>query len=250
MIGTNDSWGHRVDKIKNLFNFKDIPGYVSVGSVGNQIKNKIQSSFERFWLDQVNEIKIGDDNQDHNKLRFYKSIKGCFKTEPYLDMVHNRNQRSNLTRLRTSAHSLEVELQRYKVPPVPYSERYCRYCTMQVPGNEVHFLYYCETFLNKRQCLLGKLSSINPIIKNLDPTNQIKTMLCPATLKATTLVNKYISIMLKARTNIDNGEHVSNLTFPPHVNNYTCTESSLDDSIASVSTSSSLPSLSDHDDSD
>ena len=121
---------------------------------------------------------------------------------------------------------------------------------MQVPGNEVHFLKFCETFFNKRQCFLGKLSSITPSIKNLDPINQVKTMLCPATLKATTLVNKYISIMLKARTNIDNGDHVSNLTFPPHVENYSHRESSLDDSFVSVSTSTSLPSFSDFEDLD
>jgi hypothetical protein len=234
-----------VQQIKSLFNLANIPSYVSAGSVSTQIKGKLNSIFERFWLEQINQIKIGNDNNDHNKLRFYKTIKNCFKTEPYIDMINNRNQRSNLTRIRTSAHSLEVELFRYKVPPVPYSERYCRYCTMQVPGSEMHFLKFCETFVNQRQCFIGKLSSLNPTILNMNPTDQVKTMLCPTTPKATKLINKYIAIMLKARDNIDSGDHVSNLTFPPHVENYVCPDMSLDDSHSTFSSSSSFASESD-----
>ena len=242
MLSLNDSWGLRVQQIKSLFNFANIPSYVSAGSVSTQIKGKLNSIFERFWVEQINQIKIGNDNNDHNKLKFCKTIKNCFKTEPYIDMINNRNQRSNLTRIRTSAHSLEVELFRYKVPPVPYSERYCRYCTMQTPGSEMHFLKFCETFVNQRQCFIGKLSSLNPSILNMNPTDQVKTMLCPTTPKATKLINKYIAIMLKARDNIDSGDHVSNLTFPPHAVNYVCPALSLDDSQSTVSSSSSFAS--------
>ena len=237
MLGVNDSWGLRVSKIKNLLNFPTIPGYKSEISVSEQIKSKLYGNFDTFWLSQINQIKTGSDNQDHNKLRFYKTFKSCFKTEPYIDMVHSRNQRSNLTRVRTSAHTLEVELLRYRVPPVPYSERYCRYCTIQVPGDEIHFLNFCETFRNKRQCFLGKLSGINKSIYDLNPTDQVKSMLCPTSHMATKLINKYISIMFKARANIDDGDHITNLTFPPHVQNFTCPD--LNESFSSVSSSSS-----------
>ena len=239
MLEEKDSWYSRVQKVKKLLNLKTIPSYVSKDSVSMQIKTKLNSSFERFWLDQIKEVRIGKDNQDHNKLRFYKTIKTCFKTEPYIELVNNRNQRSNLTRIRTSAHTLEVELLRYKVPPVPYSDRHCRYCTMQVPGDETHFLGFCETFLNKRQCFLGKLSSLNKSILDLNPIDQIKVMLCPTTPQAAKLVNKYISIMFKARKNIDNGDHISNLTFPPQVHDYVCRDSFVDENNLSVSSSSS-----------
>ena len=204
MFNVNDSWGLRVEKIKTLLNLQTFPSFVSSDSVGKQIKSKLNSIFDRFWLDQINQIKIGNDNLDHNKLRFYKTFKTCFKTEPYLEMINNRNQRSNLTRLRISAHSLEVELLRYKTPSVPYSLRYCGYCTMQVPGDEIHFLKFCETFCNQRQCFIGKLGSINPSFHAMNPIEQVKSMLCPTTPKATTLVNKFIAIMFKARSNIDN----------------------------------------------
>ena len=124
--------------------------------------------FYRFWL-------------DHNKLRFYRTCKTCFKAEPHVELVQSRNQLSNLTYIRTSTQSLEVEVLRYKIPSVPYSERYCRYCTQQVPGNEEHFLMFCETFIYQRQCSIGKLKSLDPAVSNFNSENLIKSMLCPTT---------------------------------------------------------------------
>ena len=34
-------------------------------------KSKLQSKFEKFWLESINEIKCKDDH-DSNKMRFYK----------------------------------------------------------------------------------------------------------------------------------------------------------------------------------
>ena len=80
----------------------------------------LKSNFEGFWLDEINKIKLGDDGQDHNKLRLYKTFKGSFRVEPYIDMVPNRNQRCFLTRLRISAHHLCIETGRYSKPkPTP-----------------------------------------------------------------------------------------------------------------------------------
>ena len=244
MSSVPDSWLSRVENIKTLFSLQSIPSYVSHNSVAKQIKCKLNGIFDRFWLDQINQANIGNDGIDHNKLRFYKTIKSCFKTEPYIDLVHNRNQRCNLTRIRISAHSLEVERLRYHTPAVPYCDRYCRYCTELVPGNEAHFLMFCPTFLNKRQCFLGKLKSLNPKCSNLCCDDLIKSILCPTTTQSAKLVNKYITIMLKARKNIDEGTHVSNLTFPPNVEHYNYPDvsfdvsSSLNSSFSSISLSS------------
>ena len=77
----------------------------------------------------------------------------------------------------------------------------------------------CETFMNQRNCFLEKLKSLNPSVSNLSFENLVKTMLGPTTTQSAKLVNKYIAIMMCARKNIDDGLHVSNLTFPPHVEN-------------------------------
>ena len=205
---------------------------MSANTVAKQVKSRLHSLFDRFWIEEINKVNIGADGEDHNKLRFYKTFKTSFTVEPYIKLVQNRNQRCHLTRIRISAHQLEVEVLRYR--SVPYCERYCNYCTMQVPGDEIHFLGFCETFLNKRQCLIGKLSSINPKILEYSQHDQVKIMLCPTTAQAAKLVNKYIYILLKARENLDNGEHITNLTFPPNIHNYTCPNMSLDESFLSL----------------
>ena len=103
--------------------------------------------------------------------------------------------------------------------------------------------------MNKRQCLLGKLSSLNPKILEYSKIEQVNLMMCPTTAKATKLVNKYIHILFKARENIDNGEHISNLTFPPNIQNYECHDISLDESFVS-STSDGYTESSSEDDCD
>ena len=94
---------------------------------------------------------------------------------------------------------------------------------------------FCETFMNQRQSFIGKLKSQNPAVSNLNSENLIKSMLCPTTTQAAKLVNKYITIMMRARKNIDEGLHMSNLTFPPHVENYSCPDTSLNESFSSSS---------------
>ena len=63
-------------------------------------------------------------------------------------------------------------------------------------------------------------------------------MLCPSSAQATKLVNKYIHILMKARENIDNGDHITNLTFPPNIQNYQHLDDNLDESFLSSSTTS------------
>ena len=42
------------------------------------INRNVKSKFDRFYLDEINEIKRGIDGQDHNKLRLYQTLKGSF----------------------------------------------------------------------------------------------------------------------------------------------------------------------------
>ena len=49
---------------------------------------------------------------------------------------------------------------------------------------------------------------------SMSKVDQVKAMLCPTTPLIAKLV---IAIMFKARNNIDNGDHSSNLTFPTHI---------------------------------
>jgi hypothetical protein len=167
---------------------------------------------------------VGDDGLNHNKLRFYSTFKSCFRPEFYVSNIHNRGQRAWLSRLRTSSHHLEVEVQRYR--GIPLHERHCRYCPPAAEdqygrvGDESHFLHDCVTFSNQRRCLFAKLSCVLPAFSSMSREDKVKTMLCPVSVMAAKLINKFIGLMFKARDKIEDGFHPSVLTFPPSVKTY------------------------------
>ena len=151
------TWWGRVEKLKENLNL-NYSDFSSISVIGNSIKKRIKSKFELFWLKEINKIKIGKDNKNHNKLRFYSTIKGCFKKEKYIDLVPNRAQRADLTRLRISSSHLAVETMRYQTPRVAEELRYCQYCISygvdnMLGGyidNEQHFLTGWNSFTLKR----------------------------------------------------------------------------------------------------
>ena len=214
------TWWGRLEKIKDLLGLSYSTSS-KLESIGNSIKKTVQSKFQIYWLQQLNKIELGSDGKNHNKLRFYSQIKGCFKKEPYLDLVPNRSQRADLTRIRISCSRLAIEVQRYQRPPVPADERFCTYCRPagsenQLQGyvdNEEHFLMACGAFTFKRNCFLSKLGSVLPSFQSLSPHNKVLTMLCPVTTVAAKLVNKYIKIMFECRNCLDNGIPILNMGY-------------------------------------
>ena len=177
--------------MKKVLGFRDAPGSIHPIPLGKKIVNFFKSNFESFWLREINQIKLGDDGQDHNKLRLYKTFKGSFKVEPYIDRVPNRNQRCSLTRMRISAHNLRIETGRYSRPnPTPINERTCKYCPDEALDNEAHFLLSCRTFALKRECFFNKMSCIVPNFKTLSDQDKLLTILSPATPAAVKVSNK------------------------------------------------------------
>ena len=219
VLGDSKSWQGRVKCMKTLLDIPEYPEYWSEKRVSKNITDKIQSKFEIFFKEEINKVKLGaGDGTDHNKLRFYKTFKGCFKPEYYISNIDNRNQRAWISRLRTSSHRLEVERGRYT--GVPFRQRLCRYCPPEESGSvdtETHFLLECTTFSNQRRCCLARIASLVPNFGELSREDKVKTLLCPATNIAAKSVNKFIGLMFKAREKIDNGADPAQLTFPPQV---------------------------------
>ena len=122
-----DCWLTRVRQIEGLL---DIPRHLKYSKTsGKHLTSLLKSKFDRYWIDKINEIKTtGSDTTDHNKLRTYKTLKVSFTREPYIMLVRNRNQRSNLTRLRVSSHNLAIESGRKTRPVTPIDQRICLYC--------------------------------------------------------------------------------------------------------------------------
>ena len=146
-----------------------------------------------------------NDGQDHNKLRFYKKIKGSFNIEPYILQIRNRNQRHWLTRYRTSAHTLRIESGRYTRPVTPVCDRICKYCDHHVIDDEMHFILLCDTFRLKRQCFSKRLIALNPEFDNLTCEQKLSYILCPPSIDIAKCVSKFLGIMTNIRKEIDMG---------------------------------------------
>ena len=215
-----DCWLTRVRQFEGLLN---IPRHLKFNKTsGKHLTSILKSKFDRHWIDKINEIKTaGTDTTDHNKLRTYKTLKSSFTREPYIALVRNRNQRSNLTRLRVSAHNLAIESGRKTRPVTPIEQRICLYCKPETTNQpttgqpqtssldtEFHFLVQCQYFAIKRNCLFGKMSSIVQGFNNLSDELKFVKLMTPTSPKATKLVNKFIKTMVEIRNKIDTGQPI------------------------------------------
>lgn len=196
----NDSWRARVEAIQGMFGI-NLHANMTEKGVSRIITSILQGKFQVFWNKAIKESK---------KLQFYSEIKGSFTREPYIDCVANRNQRVWLSRMRISAHNLEIEKGRYR--DIPAGDRVCVFCAENTiepqVDNEVHFVAKCPRFQFKRACFVKRLQCYTADSSNLSALDLTKTALCPTLPQTTRLANKFIRIMVKARESIEAGEPV------------------------------------------
>jgi hypothetical protein len=206
-----DCWLGRVETIGHLLKVPR-PNQWSTGKVfGRQIKSR----FDRFWLDQINFEKPGSDGNNHNKLRTYSRFKASFTIEPYVECINNRNQRSDLTRLRVSAHGLGIERLRYTRPPIPPAQRGCRFCgppgprvAIGSPGrgpvdDEQHAITACGLMAEEREQMYREMSDMCPTFGSLCCQDKFVRLLCPVNPVEGKIVNRFLSKTFAKRKDID-----------------------------------------------
>ena len=154
---------------------------------GKSIKYNLQVVFDEIWSNEVCKEKVGVDGVNHNKLRTYCKIKNTFGTPLYVAGIRNRNQRMWLSRLRTSSHTLEIELGRYN--GVPIEDRICRYCTQNKVDDEFHFLLKCNTFESLRIAYFEKIQLLNPTINMLEENQKFVSQLDPKSIQEAKITN-------------------------------------------------------------
>ena len=216
-----DCWLSRVNKIEGLL--KIIKPCFYNKTSGRLINSALRSKFDCYWLQKINELKIGEnDTTNHNKLRTYNTFKASFTIEPYIELVRNRNQRAFLARLRVGSHNLAIELGRRTRPITPLAQRVCSHCappptplsrSPQRPSTsysqqasidtEFHFLMKCPKFTVKRNDFFDRISSIDPKFTLLTAEQKFLTLLCPVTAQNAKLVNRFIENMFLARNKIE-----------------------------------------------
>ena len=199
-----DTWYSRVQSIKAVLGIP--PLYGCTDSISIQLNRKLHSLFDRFWIDKICSKKIGSDGLDHNKLRFYKTLKCSFTQEPYITNIHNKTQRAWLTRYRVSAvPNLGIESGRYTRPVTPVTLRICKYCSDQKIDDEKHAILECKTFSIKRNCFFGKITSFLPDFEQLNPEHKLLTILCPSDTEIAVCVSKFLKIITETRKKLDQG---------------------------------------------
>ena len=92
-------------------------------------------------------------SQERSKLKWYSTFKNTINLEDYLCEIKKIKYRQALTKLRISAHCLEIEKGRYYRPVVPRENRLCKFCTQNVCDDECHFLIDCTFHQNDRSDL-------------------------------------------------------------------------------------------------
>ena len=200
-----DCWVYRIEKVKSLINLQHIPTFLKPATVSKKISSKVKGIFDRFWIDSINKIEKNGCTcpRDHNKLRTYKQFKGSFTCEPYIDLVCNRNQRSFLSRFRVGSHRLRVETGRWTFPKIDFEDRTCLYCDSGVIDNELHFITQCKLTECNRNSFYSILSKFDGSFFLLNDADKLKYILCPIDSVRAKLSNKYLSLLVKTRTYID-----------------------------------------------
>ena len=122
---------------------KLVPNFSERYSISNIIKH-LKNQFINLWESSI----IAS-----SKLSFYQTYKKSFVKEPYLDFITDCKDRQSLTRLRISAHHLEIEKGRHK--NVARENRICTWCKLcmgqDVIENENHLLNECDLYEANRK---------------------------------------------------------------------------------------------------
>ena len=121
-----------------------------------KVIERIRDQFLQQWYSAL---------RNSTKLNTYTSFKMHFCSEKYLDVVNNDNHRKALSRLRCSAHRLEIEEGRYR--NIDRHLRLCKYCTLNQVESEYHFVLICPRYTLLRQQILPRYYYTWPSLNKL-----------------------------------------------------------------------------------
>jgi hypothetical protein len=130
----------------------DNPGSVKSKEFLLEFKTRMIDCFKQKWLSDIHSSP---------SLDFYTHIKSALEYEPYLDSVSSVSQRSLVTKLRISAHNLNIEIKRYGPNRLQRHDRLCELCESGDIEDEYHFVCCCTAFGEERK-ILPKYVYIRP----------------------------------------------------------------------------------------
>ena len=196
--GGNKNWLDGVYNCINLYSDK-FNVDINMDDPGNNLDVLISNFYKQWysetWLSDINRT-------EDNKLRFYNKFKKTFQMEQYLLSVNNKLSRKALTRLRTSAHSLEIETGRYHKPKkLEIEERICKLCKLETE-DEKHFLLYCTAYDVHRTKFLNDICDIIPSFLTMLPDEKLIFIMSSYEYDVLKLVINFITTCLNHRATV------------------------------------------------
>ena len=135
----------------NLNNYWENVRDITIEPCIKALSEKLCSEYVRLWAKFIN-----GDGRDSNKLRTYCTFKNPnFSREKYLDLNIQIHKRKHFSKLRISAHDLQIEKGRYNKTPL--ERRLCNFCRQSVVEDEFHFMLKCDLYAAERQALFDSL---------------------------------------------------------------------------------------------
>ena len=141
-----DSWPNKVKDLLYNLGFAYLWNDENVTKLQlRKIEERIYDQYYQSWYAALNISR---------KLCTYKTFKTQIGEEKYLSCIASNKYRVALTKLRISAHRLEVEEGRYR--NIELNQRLCRYCNMGFIENEYHFILICPFYYELRNTCLPR----------------------------------------------------------------------------------------------
>lgn len=141
---TRNSWFNTIQQYSNILGVSlNTVKYMKPTSFNTKLANILKDKYLHEWYSTKQSLAIG-------KLDTYTKIKSNFGFEKYLSSLPFTH-RKDLTRLRISSHRLNIELGRYA--RIERSDRICSKCSMDVIGDEIHFMLECPAYKTSREPL-------------------------------------------------------------------------------------------------
>ena len=121
----------------------------------------------KHWYNALNKVDDAGNNKG-NKLCTLAKVKSKFEIETYVTLLPLKARR-DFAKLRTSSHSLEIEVGRYFRPKIPRERRICKQCNLGEVEDELHHLLKCTFFREIRTSHLLNLAHSLPFTVDQSP---------------------------------------------------------------------------------
>ena len=156
------SWPLRIREEFSVVGLLDT--FLAAGSTAHAEVTFFQRTIDIFHQSGFAQIR------DPNSILFKTEI----GTEKYLTEISNQHDRTNLTKIRLSNHTLMIEKGRHQ--KIDKSLRFCPFCKNCIE-DELHFVMVCPVYKHQRNLLFKGIRGLYPDFERKNISDQFKRIL-------------------------------------------------------------------------